>query len=108
MNHDVSSGTKGHSMRPSVVLLGFVLGSAAAITFALAGVAVVFAVLHRDYPRLGVELPTLLASLAMFAVLTALAGASFYGSAHDRPWRRVAVGGLLVALGLIGWLLWPR
>ena len=39
-------------MRPTVVVLGFVLGSAAAITFALAGTAIVFVALRSEYPRL--------------------------------------------------------
>lgn len=107
-NQDAPSGTPGPSLRPSVVLLGFVLGSAAAITFALVGVAVVFGLLHQEYPRLGVELPRLLASLGMFAGLTALAAVSFYGMAHGRPWRRAALAGLLIALVLIAWVHWPR
>jgi len=52
-------------MRPSVVLLGFVLGSAGAITFGLLGVAVVFTWLLPEYPRLENELPTLWRTLRM-------------------------------------------
>ena len=43
-------------MRPAVVVLGFVLGSAVAITFALAGTAIVFVILRSEYPRLDGEL----------------------------------------------------
>lgn len=94
-------------MRPTVVLLGFVLGSAAAITFALFGVAVVFAVLRSEYPRLAAELPALLLDLGLFAALTAVAGASFYGQWHARRWGPLAVGLLLLGIGLVGWLKWP-
>jgi Na+-transporting NADH:ubiquinone oxidoreductase subunit NqrB len=95
-------------MRPSVVVLGFVLGSSAAISFALLGVAVVFAILRAEYPRLGTELPELLVNLAMFSVLTALAGASFYGQLRNAVWRRVAIGMLLLGLAFIAWVHWPR
>jgi hypothetical protein len=94
-------------MTPAVVLLGFVLGSAAAITFALGGVAIVFAVLRPDYPRLAAELPWLLVNLGLFAALTGTAALSFYGHIHARPWRVPSIGLLLVGLGLIGWLQWP-
>jgi hypothetical protein len=95
-------------MRPSVVLLGFVLGSAAAVTFALIGVAVVFAVLRPDYPRLQTELPTLWVSLGMLASLTVVAAASFYGQLKMTVWRRVAVTALLLGIGAVGWFHWPR
>jgi hypothetical protein len=76
--------------------LGFVLGSAAAITFALAGTAVVFTVLRSDHPHLDAELVPLVVNLALFASLTATAAACFYAEVKERPWRRVA----WLALGL--------
>lgn len=94
-------------MKPSVVLLGFVLGSAAAITFALTGVLIVFALLGSEHPRLLTEYPTLLASLVMFAGLTAVAGLSFYGQLRERRWRRLATTALLLCLAAIGWYHWP-
>jgi len=95
-------------MRPSVALLGFVLGSAAAISFALAGVAVVFTVLRSEYPRLDSELPALLGSLAVFGTLTAIAGASFYGQIRVAPWRRLSHVALLLGLAFAAWFYWPR
>lgn len=94
-------------MKPSVMLLGFALGSAASITFALLGVAIVFGVLGPEYPRLESEFPTLVSSLALFAGLTAVAGASFYGQLRGRPWRRLAIAALVAGIGLLGWVYWP-
>ena len=88
-------------MRPAVVVLGFVLGSATAITFALGGTAIVFLVLRGDYPRLEGEIGPLLQSLGLFVLLTAGAAFSFYGEVKGRPWRRVAhvaLAGLLAAV----------
>jgi hypothetical protein len=82
--------------------LGFILGSAAAITFALAGTVIVFLALRSRYPRLDSELAPLLANVALFTVLTALAAASFYGEVKRRRWRRLALVGLLAMLGAVG------
>lgn len=94
-------------MRPSVVLLGFVLGSAGAITFGLGGVAVVFTLLRKDYPQLASELPVLLANLAAFGVLTAIAALSFYGQMQRRRWRYAAITGLLIGIGAVAWMHRP-
>jgi len=95
-------------MRPSVVLLGFVLGSAAAITFGLLGVALVFTWLLPDYPRLEGELPALWQSLGMFVALTGAAALSFYGQLRAKVWRRAAIGVLLLGIAVVGWFYWPR
>jgi hypothetical protein len=95
-------------MRPSVALLGFVLGSAAAISFALAGVAVVFTVLRSEYPQLDSELPALFGSLAIFAALTAVAGGAFYGQIRRAAWRWPVHAALLLGLACAAWFYWPR
>jgi len=95
-------------MRPSVALLGFVLGSAAAITFSLGGVAIVFTVLRTEFPRLDGELPALLHSLGVFGALTVGAGAAFYGQLRQTPWRWSAHGVLLFAVAFATWFYWPR
>ncbi len=95
-------------MRPTAVLLGFLLGSAAAITFALGGVAIVFAVLRPEYPGLETEVPSLVQSLGVFAALPGAAGASFYGQAHASPWRRLAALAVVLVLVAVAWLHWPR
>ena len=95
-------------MRPAVVVLGFVLGSAAAITFALAGTMIVFVVLRSEYPRLEGELHPLLNSLALFALLTIAAGSSFYGEIKQRRWRRIALTGLVAMLAAVAaYHAWP-
>jgi len=94
-------------VRPSVVLLGFVLGSSAAISFSLGGVALVFAILRSDYPRLDSELGPLLTHLAIFLVLTAVAGLSFWGALHQARWRWAGFAGLAVMLVAIGAFYWP-
>ncbi len=88
-------------MRPAVVILGFVLGSAAAITFALLGTMVVFIVLRDEYPRLEAELASLAMSLTLFAALTAAAGGSFYGELRQRDWRRRALVALVAMLAVV-------
>lgn len=97
-----------HALRPSVVLLGFVLGSVGAITFGLLGVAVAFTWLRPNYPRLDVELPALWRSLGMFAGLTAAAALSFYGQLRAKAWRGAAICVLLVGIAAVGWFHWPR
>jgi len=88
-------------MRPAVVVLGFVLGSAAAITFALAGTAVVFIFLRSEYPRLADELSPLLVSVGLFLLLTAAAAGSFYGEIKQLRWRRAAQAALVLMLAIV-------
>ena len=95
-------------MRPAVVVLGFVLGSAAAITFALAGTTIVFITLRSEYPRLEDELLPLLTNVGLFSLLTLAASSSFYGELKERPWRRVALAALVVVLvAVAAYLAWP-
>jgi cell division protein FtsW (lipid II flippase) len=95
-------------MRPAVVLLGFVLGSATAITFALAGTMIVFVILRSEYPRLDSELRPLLTSLVLFALLTIAAGSSFYGVLKGRRWRHIALAALAAALvAVAAYHAWP-
>jgi peptidoglycan/LPS O-acetylase OafA/YrhL len=96
-------------MRPAVVVLGFVLGSAAAITFALGGTMIVFVVLRSEYPRLDGELGRLLISVVLFALLTGSAAGSFYGELKGRPWRRHALVLLFAMLVVVAvYYAWPR
>ncbi len=70
-------------MRPLAVLNAIIFGSAAAITFGLLGVVVIFLVLKGSNPAMGSEFPALLRSSGVFLVLAAVSGASLAGAAHD-------------------------
>lgn len=94
-------------MRPFLVLLGFVLGSTAGISFSLLGVAVVMLVLRGDYPRLDEELGAVLQGFAVCVVLTALAALSFYSELKGRPWRRAVQAALGLVLAAIAGAYWP-
>jgi hypothetical protein len=85
-------------VRPAAVVLGFVLGSAAAITFSLVGTVVVFLLLRSEYPQLGAEASALLTSAGLFALLTFAAAVSFYGEIKARAWRHAALVALLLVL----------
>ncbi len=96
-------------MRPAVVVLGFIFGSAAAITFALVGTTVVFFVLRSEYPRLEDELVPLLTSGGLFGLLTTVAGSTFYGELKERRWRGPGWLALLVVLAIVAaYYAWPR
>jgi hypothetical protein len=88
-------------VRPAVVVLGFILGSAAAITFALLGTMVVFVVLRSEHPQLQSELVPLLVSGGLFALLTVAAAGSFYGELKQRGWRWGAWLALCVVLAAV-------
>ena len=95
-------------MRPGVVVLGFVLGSAAAITFALLGTMIVFVALRAAYPRLERELRPLLISATLVSLLTVAAGGSFYGELKACPWRRGALVAMLAMLvAVAAYHAWP-
>jgi len=95
-------------MRPAVVVLGFVLGSAAAITFALAGTMIVYLVLRSEYPQVEGELRPLLTSLGLFSLLAITAAGSFYGELKERRWRRGAQAALIAVLvAVAAYHAWP-
>ena len=74
-------------MQPLTILIGVVLGSAAATTFALGATLVVFLVLAGEHPQFKAELPLLAVYALIFAVLTALAAISFVAELKRRRWR---------------------
>jgi hypothetical protein len=71
-------------VRPLAVLNAIVFGSAAAITFGLAGVLVIFLVLQGQYPQMRAEFPVLVRSSAVFALLAGFPGASLPGHAQGQ------------------------
>jgi hypothetical protein len=94
-------------MKPSVVVLGFVLGAAFSITFSLFGVSIVYWMLGADYPRLAEEAPNLHVSLAFFAALTGFAALSFYAWIKALSWRWLPLLPLTATLVVIGLYYWP-
>jgi len=95
-------------MRPFAALNAIVFGSAAAITFGLVAVMIVFLVLKGEHPRFGAELPPLIRSSAVFAVLAFASGASLYSTLKELPWRWIAQTGMwFTLLGVIA-VYWPE
>lgn len=95
-------------MRPLAVLNAIIFGSAAAITFGLLGVVVIFLVLKGSNPALNSEFPALLRSSAVFAVLAAVSGASLLGLLKTQTWRWWAQGAMWMAVAGIALLYWPE
>ena len=95
-------------MRPFTVLIGIILGSAASITFGLGAVLIVFAVLAGEHPDLRREMPRLVASLAVFAIMTAASAGSFVGQLRKRPWRGWAHLATAACLSAAVFQYWPR
>lgn len=88
-------------MRPSVALLGFLLGSSSAICFGLIGVAFIFWLLGPEHPELKPEIQPLIGHLARFIVLTVVSAVGFYGLVKQRPWRQWSVAVLALTLGAV-------
>ena len=94
-------------MRPLAAVTLIILGSAFAITTSLVAVNIIVFVLGDDYPRLQNESDSLLASTAVFFVLTLISAASFYTALkmhRARFWLQLAMWSCLAA---IGWYYWP-
>jgi hypothetical protein len=94
-------------MRPLAVLNAIVFGSAAAITFGLLGVVVIFLVLKGSNPAMGSEFPALLRSSAVFAVLAAVSGASLLSLLKTLKWRWLAQLAMWTVVAGIAALYWP-
>jgi len=95
-------------MRPFAVLNAIVFGSAAAITFGLGGVIVIFLVLKDRHPVMLGEFGPLLRSGAAFAALAVAAGFSLRATLKERPWRHAVQAAMWLCLLAIVILYWPR
>jgi hypothetical protein len=95
-------------MRPLAVLNAIVFGSAAAITFGLAGVLVIFLVLQGQYPQMRAEFPVLVRSSGLFALLVTVSGASLLGMLKGRSWRWLAQTAMWLVVAGITAFYWPR
>ncbi|MBL8265529.1 hypothetical protein [Steroidobacter sp.] len=94
-------------MRPIAVLNAIVFGSAAAISFGLLGVVVIFLFLKGSNPALSSEFPALLRSSAVFLVLATVSGASLLSLLKTLKWRWLAQAAMWVVLAGIAALYWP-
>lgn len=95
-------------MRPLAALLGILLGSAAAIFVGLALTLVVYLLLPEYRDRLAGEFPPLLRAVLASGLLSAAAAAAFVGELRGRPWRRIALAVLGLALAGFVAYYWPR
>lgn len=95
-------------MRPLAVLNAILFGSAAAITFGLCAVLVIYLVLQGRHPQLAEEMGPLLRSGALFAVLATVSGLSLFGTLKGLQWRWLAQAAMWVTLVITGVLYWPR
>jgi hypothetical protein len=95
-------------MRPLTVVNAIILGSAAAITFGLTAVLIIYLILKDRHPQLAQEFGPLLRSAGQFAVLTIVSGVSFVAMLKTLRWRWVAQAAMWLTVLAIGALYWPR
>lgn len=95
-------------MRPLTILLGILMGSTVTIAFGLAMVLIIFLILGNEATALQAERGSLLTSIAVFIPLAAISVASFLGDIKQKPWRRLALAGLVAGIGVVAWVYWPK
>jgi hypothetical protein len=95
-------------MRPLTVVNAIILGSAAAITFGLTAVLVIYLILRGRHPELASEFGPLVRSSLQFAVLTIVSAASFVAMLKTLRWRWIAQTAMWFTVLAIGLLYWPR
>lgn len=95
-------------MRPLLVLLGIVMGSAVSIALTLLMSGVVFLLIPQYAPRIEDEIGPLWWACLLTTVLAAIATTSFYGEVRRRGWRLAAHLVLALALAASFWKFWPK
>lgn len=95
-------------MRPMTMLNGFLLGTAVAIAISTAVTLLIVSLLAGENSRLQGEWRPLLATTALFTVLSGVCAAAFVGHLRERPWRWYAQGAVLLTLAALFALFWPR
>jgi hypothetical protein len=95
-------------MSPLAVLNAIIFGSAAAITFGLSGVVIIFLALRSEHPQFVSEFGGLLRSAVIFAVLTGSSGVSLLGVLKGRHWRWIAQTAMWFTLAGVCVFYWPR
>jgi hypothetical protein len=94
-------------MRPWLVVLLIITGSAIAISVSLSMAAVVFWLLPEYAVRLEPERLPLLHGLAWSWALTVIGGFSLIGEIRGRRWRWPVQGVLGVLMVAMAWVFWP-
>lgn len=94
-------------MRPLTAVTGVLLGSCLSIAFSLGGVLLIFIILGDEYPRLGQEYGSLLASFSIFTAMTAISAVSFYALIKHHRARWVAQVTMWAGLTGVGYYFWP-
>lgn len=94
-------------MRPLTVITGILLGSCLSIAFSLAAVLLIFTILGAEHPRLSREFGSLLASLSIFTLMTAVCGASFYALIRNHALRWYTQALMWAGLVAVGFWYWP-
>ncbi|MFL6549294.1 MAG: hypothetical protein ACJ8OJ_11405 [Povalibacter sp.] len=95
-------------MRPFAVLNAILFGSAAAITFGLCAVLIIYLVLQGRHPQLAAEFGPLMRSGGLFAALSVASGLSLYSTLKSLQWRRLAQSAMWLTFMLTIALYWPR
>jgi hypothetical protein len=93
-------------MRPLAVLNAIVFGSAAAITFGLTAVIVIFLILKGRHPQLAGEFVPLLRSSGEFAVLAVVSGISLLAMLKGLKWSWIAQAAMWFTLIGMATLYW--
>ncbi len=95
-------------MRPLTALNAIILGSAAAITFGLTAVLIIYLILQGRHPQLAQEIGPLARSAGQFASLTVVSGVSFMATLRRLRWRWFAQAAMWLGVLVIGALYWPE
>jgi hypothetical protein len=94
-------------MRPLAVLNAIIFGSAAAITFGLSGVVIIYLILQQRHPQLAAEFGVLLRSDGIFASLAAMSGLSLVAMLKGLRWRWIAQMAMWLSLAATCVWFWP-
>jgi hypothetical protein len=95
-------------MKPLTVLIGIVMGSAVSLAVGLLMTMAVILLIPEHADRLAAEKLPLVKAILAFTLLSAAAGASFYGEIRSRRWRFPAHAVMVAVLGATVWMYWPQ
>ena len=95
-------------MKPLAVLIGIVMGSAVSLAVGLGMTMIVILCIPEYADRLAAEKAPLYQAITLFTLLSAAAGASFYGELRIRRWRFPAHALMVAVFAATVWVYWPR